>query len=226
MSAPYSLALFRRLERRVTRASGFTLIELLTVIAIIGILATILIPVVGRVRRSASSAQCAAHMRQIGTAMQLFVEDNKGKLPSSATYGALFTGQGPWFNRDDRRLQMVIGNYLNSPKGTTWSNAVDQMNYDPHFAWPALLSQGQPGSPSVILNAAVKVSTTTSNVNPWAGRLQREIRDASTQSALTEVDQKNTTAGWKDMTPPEPIHGAYRNTLFFDWHVAKVPVNG
>ncbi|AHF90282.1 N-terminal cleavage protein [Opitutaceae bacterium TAV5] len=60
---------------------AFTLIELLTVIAIIGILAAIIIPVTGRVRDSARTAQCVSNIRQITQGCLLYAEDNKGMLP-------------------------------------------------------------------------------------------------------------------------------------------------
>jgi general secretion pathway protein G len=64
-----------------SRRAGFTLIELLTVIAIIGILAAIIIPTVGKVRDSAKKSQCASNLRQIGMAMTLYAGENKGLLP-------------------------------------------------------------------------------------------------------------------------------------------------
>lgn len=59
---------------------AFTLIELLTVIAIIGILASILIPVVGKVRESAHQVQCGSNMRQVAQAI-LTYESEFGVLP-------------------------------------------------------------------------------------------------------------------------------------------------
>lgn len=83
---------------------AFTLIELLTVIAIIGVLAGIILPVVGRVRESARKAQCISNLRQIGNAMHLFANDNKGYLPVAISFsghdpfGTGTTEERGWFN--------------------------------------------------------------------------------------------------------------------------------
>lgn len=60
---------------------GFTLIELLTVIAIIGILAAILIPVVAKVRESARAANCTSNLRQIGIAIHVYASEHEDWTP-------------------------------------------------------------------------------------------------------------------------------------------------
>lgn len=64
-----------------TERSAFTLIELLTVIAIIGILAAILIPVVGAVRENARAAKCMSNMRQFGQGIHMYAQENGGRVP-------------------------------------------------------------------------------------------------------------------------------------------------
>ena len=68
-------------RRRASAGRAFTLIELLTVIAIIGILAAILIPVVGKVRDSARVAGTRSNARQIALAINAFAAENRGNFP-------------------------------------------------------------------------------------------------------------------------------------------------
>ncbi|MEK7676469.1 MAG: type II secretion system protein [Verrucomicrobiota bacterium] len=56
---------------------GFTLLELLVVIALIGILASLLVPAVAAAKRRTRTTHCANNLRQLGIALQLYVDDER-----------------------------------------------------------------------------------------------------------------------------------------------------
>jgi prepilin-type N-terminal cleavage/methylation domain-containing protein/prepilin-type processing-associated H-X9-DG protein len=65
------------------RLSAFTLIELLVVIGIIGLLAAILLPVLGKARDAGRKTDCASNLGQIGLTLMLYTNEQNGYLPFS-----------------------------------------------------------------------------------------------------------------------------------------------
>lgn len=69
--------------KKINKGLSFTLIELLIVIAIIGILASMLLPALKKARDSAKKISCASNLKQIGTAFNVYLSENDGYYPKS-----------------------------------------------------------------------------------------------------------------------------------------------
>src|SRR5262249_31195625 len=100
----------------MNRRRGFTLIELLVVIAVIAILAAILFPVFAQARAKARQASCLSNLRQIGTALSVYVQDYDEILPNCATAGRGWT----WTNAtaELERSFAQVGITLKTPINT------------------------------------------------------------------------------------------------------------
>lgn len=81
---------------RWRRISGFTLIELVSVTAIIVVLTGILFPVFARAREAARKTTCASSLRQLGPALELYLDDYDDRWPS--------IWNGEWNSRAGQQL--------------------------------------------------------------------------------------------------------------------------
>ena len=82
--APRGRQCVRRCTHQFTGVEqGFMLIELLIVLAIVALLMAILLPTLQRVRAQARAVVCRTYLRQWGTILSLYLEDNAGCFPRS-----------------------------------------------------------------------------------------------------------------------------------------------
>ncbi len=114
---------------------GFTLIELLVVVAVITILMAILLPALGTARSQAQMVKCAANLKRIGTAMNVYATEYDGSIvpaivpkivSPTATSIPASTNNGGTLNR---YWWDLLWDYLGMPANiTTFPNRTAIMN--------------------------------------------------------------------------------------------------
>lgn len=211
---------------------AFTLIELLTVIAIVGILAAIMIPTIGKVRRMANDAQCKSSMRQWGVAMQLYVDDHKGQLPgpcqawvrryshpiSSTTPNHIFQFLAPYAGLKNQwgglvPENMVCSGWVREAPSSAVKDGSGEVYClkSPHTDWlPYGYTDGTPGNYTAprFYSAALADSRITKSF------------------AMIDLDAEYNVemlggSAKPEWIPQKAVHGNHWNILHWDWHISS-----
>jgi prepilin-type processing-associated H-X9-DG protein len=214
------------------RRGAFTLTELLVILAIIAILAAMLLPALARARQKTTQATCVSNLKQLGHALQLYIDDNEDTLPGPLWNGVQASADA---NSSEEFLHYAAP-YLGVPPLTGEPAVI------PVAACPGYMKDA-PGIRSIrdmegricyLLNPDVDPLPGTrvcpfGYPNPPQQPLKRSelvpYGSPAELFAISDVDKGNVTdpsVGWWGDLPYAPVHGSTRNWAFFDWHVAAV----
>ena len=176
------------------RKGAFTLIELLVVMAIISILASMILPALGKAKEKGVSIYCVNNLHEIGIAMLMYGDDSNDRMPVS--YANILTpGQGA-FN--------------NSP--TPWTAALQSYYQNTNvLRCPALSDSVLAGGTNVSPASVILRSISTPSYYILSG-------DCNYKSDPTNADLNNDDVDTL-FANTSPIHNNGVNILFADWHV-------
>ncbi len=217
--------------------------ELLVSVVLVAVCVGMVVSAAGSVSAKKSDIACASNLRQIGSGIMAYTLDHNDKLP-----GPVYTGVYPWWN-DPAQLSWHIADYLELQKRRKkdrgrldvfvcpgYAKAVKQIGDAPVYTLNIEVHLGgedRPlppfGYPNSLHNVVFK---TDSDYMPMksvrlADIVDEEGRPArSTTWMLMDADQLDPRfaryqAANISSLPAARVHGAHRNTLFFDFHVGR-----
>ncbi|HVY68977.1 MAG TPA: prepilin-type N-terminal cleavage/methylation domain-containing protein [Verrucomicrobiae bacterium] len=207
---------------------GFTLIELFVVIAIIAILTAILLPTLARSKAEGQRTACVNHLRQIGVATRMYVDDNGAYPYAYQQYFSLIEGRPgiAWYDAlmPYSPLAWTNRNYhCPAYKGLVGYYQNDQSVPVGSYSWNGLTAYDGFG-----------LSGVNSSGNDTPPTLESDVKAPSELFAVS--DARNGILYFPagsfiiTLTSPAPIasetqinrHGNAFNFLFCDGHVSLV----
>ncbi len=210
------------------RERGFTLIELTAVVAVVLILASVLIPTMGRLRTSAQSNKCLSNQRQIAMAIQMAAQDLGNIYPpgqDESNISWAFTLE-PYLGNRQAGLLVCPARAFNPPSANNyWASSyslnprimADVANEPPRKVYVAAVPR--PAEVILVADGGLRPNggahgrfwqvDTANQSNPWAGKADQFINDGP--------DTDDGTACFRFR------HNGNLNVVFADGHAGTFP---
>jgi prepilin-type N-terminal cleavage/methylation domain-containing protein/prepilin-type processing-associated H-X9-DG protein len=185
---------------------AFTLVELLVVISVIGLLMGILVPALGKARRTANRTYCKANLRQLGVAMRAYLDDSRDIFPPACNIAYAITDMNNPMYRPP--ITKFLGPLLKEPK--------------------VFICKADTVKKYYLINKC--------NINyeykgfQLGGRTIRELREVQRGVKEKNIEVMNDFDDFHPISgtppppgePPSPSYVIGINYLYADWHVGDI----
>jgi prepilin-type N-terminal cleavage/methylation domain-containing protein/prepilin-type processing-associated H-X9-DG protein len=185
------------------RERAFTLIELLVVIAIIGILASMLLPTLGRAKEKGHAIACTSNLRQLGMAMQMYGDDNEERLPTA--HGVI-----PFNSTSPVAWVVPLRDYYKNTNVLRCHSMSQKYNQNGlSYFMGARAAYVETGAPAPVILRNIYVPS-----------LYILSGDANFKTVADDADVDNYTQDmlFDKLYLPSPVHNGRLNVLFADSH--------
>ena len=206
------------------RRPAFSLVETLVVIGIIGVLVAMLLPAVGRARRSADAVKCASNLHQIGIGLFNYAAGWAGSLPSWSQWEVYPDGKYPDDGPNLGWTEQLIPSFGAKPDSPVYDcpsfTGQTPINYFLESRWVAV---HDPVRHSIRL-AELRLSSlmvlsgdcTNQEFYPVPFGTLTDIREPD----CDKDDASTNTMPFANDPGGINMHPAGNNVLFFDGHVS------
>ena len=210
----------------------FTLIELLTVIGVIGILMSILLPALSKANGRAHQINCSSNLRQLQMSFMMYANDHRNRMPpyvSNSTYLHAGTNWArytfPYYN--DVRLLDCPSSIQGAPPPTTEGLHL----YDGNYAWnydgtqynrgPIHVCIGQPSEGYLVFDSGDQC--VIYGANNWENLMEELDLDFDSRAEGTNRHNDKTNIAFVDghvaARPLEEFISAPNKSFSAPWYI-------
>ena len=165
-------------NRQAKPSRNFTLIELIVIVAIIGILVSILLPALGKAKREAKKAVCLSNMKENHKYLMHYMQSNNYKYPLGWSLG----GKSRAYQLSEVGIKMNFYRLVE----VSGESSLETM-YCPAQQWPSLMKNGERNRLTSLKDGRVRTSY---NANPAQKVSHSNYQDNSTFISFFEIEDQ------------------------------------